>query len=76
MSKFFLSAGIGLATGVICFFISVAFLCFVLLAARAFTHTQMDMTLAYRVAAPVALLAALCGFSITLVRSLRARTTR
>ncbi len=74
MSKFFLSAGIGLATGVICFFISVAFLCFVLLAVRAFTHTQMDMTLTYRVAAPVALLAALCGFSVTLVRTLRART--
>src|SRR6266481_2816778 len=75
MSKFFLSAGIGLATGVICFFISVAFLCFVLLAVRAFTHTQMDMTLTYRVAAPVALLAALCGFGVTLVRTLRARTT-
>jgi hypothetical protein len=76
MSKFFVSAGIGLATGVICFFISVAFLCFVLLAARAFTHTQMDMTLAYRVAAPVALLAALCGFSVALVRTLRAHRSR
>jgi hypothetical protein len=76
MSKFFVSAGVGLATGVICFFISVAFLCFVLLAARAFTHTHVDMTLAYRAAAPVALLAALCGFSVTLVRTVRTRTTR
>jgi hypothetical protein len=74
MSKFFVSAGVGLATGVICFFISVAFLCFVLLGARAVTHNPVDMTLTYRVAAPVALLAALCGFSITLVRTLRART--
>jgi hypothetical protein len=73
MGKFFLSAGIGLAAGLICFFISVAFLCFVLLAARAFTHSPVDMTLAYRAAAPVALLAALCGFSITLVRTFRAR---
>jgi hypothetical protein len=71
MGKFFLSAGIGLVTGVICFFVSVAFLCFVLLIVRGITHVQPDMTLTYRVAAPVALLAALCGFSVTLARSFR-----
>ena len=71
MGKFFLSAGIGLVTGVICFFVSVAFLCFVLLIVRAITHVQPNMTLTYRVAAPVALLAALCGFSVTLARSFR-----
>jgi hypothetical protein len=71
MAKFFLSAGIGLVTGVICFFVSVAFLCFVLLIVRGITHVQPDMTLAYRVAAPVALLAAVCGFSVSLVRSFR-----
>ncbi len=76
MSKFFVSAGVGLATGVVCFFISVAFLCFVLLGARAVTHNPVDMTLAYRAAAPVGLLAALCGFSITLVRTLRAKPAR
>jgi hypothetical protein len=71
MGKFFLSAGIGLVTGVICFFVSVAFLCFVLLIVRGIAHVQPDMTLTYRVAAPVALLAALCGFSVALVRSFR-----
>ena len=71
MGKFFWSAGIGLVTGVICFFVSVAFLCFVLLIFRGITHVQPDMTLTYRVAAPVALLAALCGFSISLARTFR-----
>ena len=73
VSKFFLSAGIGLVSGVITFFISVAFLCVVLLVLRATTHTQPDMTLAYRAAAPVALLGAICGFTISLVRTLRSR---
>ncbi|HWX53117.1 MAG TPA: hypothetical protein VN176_00860 [Verrucomicrobiae bacterium] len=71
MGKFFLSAGIGLVTGVICFFVSVAFLCFVLLGIRAFTHVLPDMTLTYRVAAPVAFFGALSGFSVTLVRTFR-----
>jgi uncharacterized membrane protein YhiD involved in acid resistance len=73
MKKFFLSAGIGLVSGIITFFLSVAFLCFVLLVVRAASHTRPDMTLAYRVAAPVALLGAICGFIITLVRSMRSR---
>lgn len=71
--KFFLSAGIGLVSGVITFFLSVAFLCIVLLIMRAATHTPPDMTLAYRAAIPVALLGAVCGFIITLVRTLRSR---
>ena len=66
-----LSIAIGLAAGVICFFISVAFLCFVLLIIRGLIHGGIDMTLAYKVAAPVAILAAACGFTITLVRGVR-----
>jgi hypothetical protein len=72
MRKFFISAGIGLASGLICFFLSVAFLCFVLLIVWAAQHTRPDMTLAYKVAAPVGLLAAITGFTISLVRSIRA----
>ena len=68
MKKFFLSAGIGLVSGVITFFISVAFLCFVLLAFRAVDHTRPDMTLAYKAAVPVAILGAISGFIIALVR--------
>ena len=71
MRTLVLSIAIGVAAGVICFFISVAFLCFVLLIIRALTHGGIDMTLAYKVAAPVAILAAVCGFTITLVRGLR-----
>jgi hypothetical protein len=71
MRTLFLSLAIGLASGVICFFLSVAFLAFVLLIAGALGRSHLDMTLTYRVAAPVALLAALSGFSITLVRRLR-----
>jgi hypothetical protein len=69
MRRFFLSAGIGLVSGVITFFLSVAFLCIVLLVLRAASHTNPDMTLAYRAAFPVAILGAICGFIITLVRS-------
>ena len=76
MKKFFLSAGIGIASGVITFFLSVAFLCFVLLALRATSHTTPDMTLAYKAAAPVAILAAICGFIIALVRVGRSRAVR
>ena len=68
MKKFFLSAGIGLVSGVITFFLSVAFLCFVLLALRAASHTTPDMTLAYKAALPVAILGAISGFIIALVR--------
>jgi hypothetical protein len=71
MRTLFLSLAIGVASGVICFFLSVAFLALVLLAAGALSHTRQDMTLVYKVAAPVALLAALSGFTITLVRSVR-----
>jgi len=76
MKKFFLSAGIGLVSGVITFFVSVAFLCFVLLAFRAVDHTRPDMTLAYKAAVPVAILGAICGFIIALVRVGRPRATR
>ncbi|HEY6308747.1 MAG TPA: hypothetical protein VI488_20085 [Candidatus Angelobacter sp.] len=72
MRTLFLSVVIGLAAGVICFFISVAFLCFVLLIVGAVSHARPDMSLAYKVAAPVAFLAALSGFTITLVRGARA----
>jgi uncharacterized membrane protein YjfL (UPF0719 family) len=72
MRKLILSIGVGLASGVICFFLSVAFLCIVLLVFWGVTHNRPDMTLTYKVAAPVALLAAVVGFTITLVRSLRA----
>ena len=71
MRSFILSIVVGLGAGVICFFVSVAFLCFVLLILGALSHTRPDMTLTYKAAVPVALLAVLCGFSITLVRSLR-----
>jgi len=76
MKKFFLSAGIGLATGVITFFLSVAFLCFVLLALRATSHTTPDMTLAYKAAIPVAILGAICGFTIALIRVGRPHVAR
>jgi hypothetical protein len=71
MRTLFFSVLIGLAAGVVCFFISVAFLCFVLLIVGAVSHGRPDMTLAYKVAAPVAILAALSGFTITLVRGFR-----
>jgi hypothetical protein len=74
MKRFLLSAGIGLVSGVIVFFLSVAFLCIALLVLRAASHTQPDMTLAYRAAIPVALLAAICGFTIAVVRTARSRT--
>jgi hypothetical protein len=71
MRKLLLSAGIGLASGVICFFLSVAFLAIFLLIFGGLSHTRPDMTLTYKAAVPVALLAAFCGFAITLVRTLR-----
>ncbi|HZD94423.1 MAG TPA: hypothetical protein VE133_09225 [Candidatus Sulfotelmatobacter sp.] len=73
MRKFFLSAGIGLVSGVITFFLSVAFLCIVLLILRAVSHTNPDMSLAYKAAIPVALLGAICGFIIALVRTFGSR---
>jgi hypothetical protein len=76
MKKFFLSAGIGLISGVITFFLSVAFLCFVLLAFRAGSHSTPDMTLAYKAAVPVAILGAVCGFIIALVRMGRSPAAR
>ena len=74
MRTFFLSIAIGLASGVICFFISVAFVIFVLLLVSAFSHHHADFTLAYKVAAPVACLAAVTGFMVTLVRGIRRAT--
>ncbi len=68
MSKFFLSVGIALVTGVISFFLSVAFLCIVLLVMRAMSHSHPDMSLAYKAAAPVAILALFLGFIISMVR--------
>ena len=76
MKKFFLSAGIGLVSGVITFFGSVAFLCFVLLTFRAVDHTRPDMTLAYKAAVPVAILGAICAFIIALVRVGRSPAAR
>jgi hypothetical protein len=71
MRTFILSIAIGLAAGVICFFLSVAFLVFVLLIVSIFSHARADFTLAYKVAAPVASLAAVTGFTVTLVRGIR-----
>jgi hypothetical protein len=71
MGKFFLSVGIGLVSGVICFLLSVAFLCFLLLAIRGLTQMHPDMSLSYKAAAPAALLAALAGFTVTLVRKIK-----
>lgn len=72
MGKFFLSVAIGLVSGVICFFLSVAFLAILLLIIGAVGHTRPDMTLTYKAALPVAVLAAMCGFSVNLVRLFRA----
>lgn len=72
MRTLFLSLVIALLAGVICFFLSVAFLCFALLIAGAVSHTRPDMTLAFKAAAPVAILAAICGFVVMVVRSVRA----
>ena len=74
MRILFLSAAIGFVTGVITFFLSLAFLCFVLLIVGAVTHTRPDMTLTFKAAAPVAILAAISGFTVTLVRGIRAAT--
>ena len=71
MGKLFISMGIGLAAGFICFFLSVAFLSLLLLLVRAISHLQPDMTLAYKAALPVAIFAAFAGFTITLVRAVR-----
>jgi hypothetical protein len=57
-----------LVSGVISFFLSVAFLCIVLLVARAVSHSHPDMSLAYKAAAPVAVLAGALGFIISMVR--------
>jgi hypothetical protein len=74
MGKLVTSAAIGLVSGLICFFLSVAFLCFVLLAIKAWSHIQPDMTLTYKAAAPVAILAACTGFTVSLVRAIRGRS--
>ena len=76
MGKLFMSAGVALAAGTISFFLSVAFLCFVLLSAGAVSHIHPDMTLTYKVAAPVAILAALIGFTVSLVRAVRSSSHR
>jgi hypothetical protein len=71
MGKLFMSAAIGLVSGIICFFLSVAFLCILLLIVRGLTHVHPDMSLTYKAAAPVAILAAFTGFTISLVRAVR-----
>ena len=71
MRIFFTSVAVGLAAGLVCFFLSVAFLSLLLLAVWGITHTHPDLTLAYKAAAPVAVLALVLGFTITLVRSVR-----
>ena len=72
MGKLFLSLAIGLVSGVICFFLSVAFLAIVLLIVGGVSHSRPDMTLTYTAALPVAALAMMSGFSISLVRFIRA----
>jgi hypothetical protein len=74
MRTLFLGMMIGLVTGVISFFTSVAFLCFVLLFIGAINHSRPDMTLTFKVALPVAALATVLAFIITLVRSVRSAT--
>ena len=74
MGKLFVSIGIGLAAGFICFFLSVAFLSLLLLLVRGVSHLQPDMSLTYKAAVPVALFAAFAGFTITLVRAVRGQT--
>jgi hypothetical protein len=74
MRILFLSAALGLVIGVISFFLSVAFLCFVLLIVGAVSHGRPDMTLAFKAALPVAILATISGFTVTLVRGIRAAT--
>jgi len=76
MRTLFLSIVVGLAAGAICFFVSVAFLCFVLLIVSAAGHNRADFTLAYKVAALVAILAVVIGFMVTLVRGIRAATAQ
>jgi uncharacterized membrane protein YqhA len=68
MKRFILSAGVGLVSGVILFFLSVAFLCFVLLVFRSMSHSMPDMSLAYKAAIPVAILGAIAGFFLTLIK--------
>ena len=76
MRILFFSAVMGLVTGVISFFLSIAFLCFVLLIVGAVSHGRPDMTLAFKVAVPVAILTAISGFTIMLVRGIRASTVQ
>lgn len=75
MRKLILSVAIGLVSGVIFFFLSVAFLCFLLLIVGAIRHSRPDMTLAIKAAVPVGALAMICGFVITLVRTVRGSTS-
>lgn len=76
MKKLFLSAGIGLVAGIVTFFLSVAFLCVVLLVLRSVNHAMPDMTLAYKAAVPVAIFGAILGFMITLLRPKRPRAVQ
>ena len=46
----------------------------VLLIVGAVSHGRPDMTLAFKAAIPVAILATISGFTITLVRGIRAAT--
>ena len=76
MGKFILSAGIGLFSGLMCLLLSFAFLCIFLVIFGALSHTHPDMTLTYKVAVPVAVLAAFLGFVISLVHSFRSAASQ
>ena len=76
MRTLFLSMAIGLVTGVISFFTSVALLCFGLLIIGAINHSRPDMTLTFKIALPIAVIAALAGFLLSLFRTRAAITEK
>jgi hypothetical protein len=69
MRILFLSLTIGLVTGVISFFTSVALLCFGLLIIGAINHSRPDMTLTFKIALPIAVIASFAGFLLALFRT-------
>jgi len=68
MRNVFRASVIGLVSGVVCFFILVALLAVLLLILAASKHSHLDMTLAIKIALPVAALTTVAGFIIALVR--------
>lgn len=69
MRKVPLSIAIGLVTGVISFFTSVALLIFGFLIIGAINHRRPDMTLTFKIALPIAVVAAFIGFLLALFRT-------